>query len=107
MLPIIWSYAAFQGCAPACTLPRMKSSCAVLRLTPGWVKFAGAAATAGAAAAGRGAGLPVRPLDPRDATACQRISTPAPSPVASVGRATSPRSALVASSGCEGSTRTV
>ncbi|MFJ5099527.1 hypothetical protein [Streptomyces sp. NPDC088554] len=37
----------------------------------------------------------------------QRISTPAPSPVASVGSATSPSSAPVASSGWAGRTRTV
>ena len=53
-LAIIWSYAAFQGWAPACTLPRTKSSWARLTSTPGWVKVAGAAA--GAADAGAAAG---------------------------------------------------
>ena len=31
-------YADAHGCAPACTLPRMKSSCARSRSTPGWTK---------------------------------------------------------------------
>src|SRR6266545_814587 len=31
-----WSYADFHGCAPACTLPRTKSSSAALTSTPGW-----------------------------------------------------------------------
>ncbi|GFN07255.1 hypothetical protein Smic_58110 [Streptomyces microflavus] len=51
LLPIIWSYAPFQGWAPACTLPRTKSSWGRLTRTPGWVKTAGAAAAAGAGAA--------------------------------------------------------
>ncbi|MFD0581490.1 hypothetical protein [Dactylosporangium darangshiense] len=48
--PIIWSYAAFHGCAPAWTLPRTKSSWAWLTSTPGCAKVAGAAATCGARA---------------------------------------------------------